>query len=237
LLNVAGFVVMTVFLYPDGCFFKGGFLNLPQKKRPYIILKWAQSAEGFLAQADRSRCQLSNVFSSRLVHKWRTEESAIMVGFRTLMQDNPQLTARFWQGFQPLRIVLDKDLRVPEDYHVFNADAPTWIINQHRDEVQNNVRWLQLPFDTGLLNALLSKLYEAGKLSLIVEGGAVLLQHFINQGLWDEARVFHTPVSLPQGISAPVLTEAQLSCSAEVHTDTLQIFYPNHGVDSGIIYQ
>lgn len=200
------------------------FFCFHQQQRPYIILKWAVSAEGNMAAADNSRTQLSNHYSNSLVHQWRTEEAAIMVGYNTALHDNPQLTARHWQGPQPLRIVLDRQLQLPHTHHLFNAAAPTWIINEQKEETQENLVFKQLPFDQHLLPALLEQLHRQQRLSLIVEGGPALLNSFIKQGLWDEARIFKTKASLPDGTAAPTLTGGRLVSDTAVCDDRLQLW-------------
>jgi diaminohydroxyphosphoribosylaminopyrimidine deaminase/5-amino-6-(5-phosphoribosylamino)uracil reductase len=201
------------------------FLQVQEKARPYIVLKWAQSADGFIAPAAGSRHQLSNPVSQALVHKWRTEESAIMVGFNTALADNPRLNARAWNGMQPLRIVLDKDLRLPASHHLLDGSQPTWVVNRimDGDGVSKNVR---LPFDESLLPALLTRLVEAGRNSLFVEGGAGLLNSFIAAGLWDEARVFTTPAALGSGIPAPLLRGSMPIFSTPVANDILHLHQP-----------
>ena len=198
------------------------FLQAQEGGRPYIILKWAQSADGFFAPAGGSRFQLSNSFSQTLVHKWRTEESAIMVGYNTAIADNPQLTARRWDGPQPLRLVLDKDLRIPATQHLLDGSTPTWIINS-REEGEGVTKRVRLPFDANLLPALLQQLMRAQKTSLFVEGGAGLLNSFIAAGLWDEARVFIAPAVLGAGIPAPLLPGGDALFSTSVGDDILNV--------------
>lgn len=199
------------------------FLSVHESGRPYIILKWAQSANGFFAPKDGSRFQLSNSFSQQLVHQWRTEESAIMVGFNTALADNPQLNARLWTGRQPLRIVLDKQLRLPDTHHLLDGSTPTWIVNELQ-ESEGVTEFVKLPFDKSLLPALLQRLKAAGKNSVFVEGGAQLLSSFIDAGLWDEARVLLTPKDLRDGIPAPLLSNGILAGNSAVGSDTIQLW-------------
>jgi diaminohydroxyphosphoribosylaminopyrimidine deaminase/5-amino-6-(5-phosphoribosylamino)uracil reductase len=192
--------------------------------RPYIILKWAASADGFIAPTDGSQVQLSNTFSHTLVHQWRTEEAAIMVGYNTALGDNPQLTARSWQGPQPLRVVLDRRLKLPSTHHLLDNTTPTWIINEREDRLDGNTEYVRSGFDGNMLHTLLARLGAHKKISLFVEGGAALLNSFIEAGLWDEARVFTTVPVLGNGIAAPILRESQLSLSTSVGTDTLNLY-------------
>lgn len=199
------------------------FLHVQEAGRPYIILKWAQSAGGYIAPADGSRYQLSNHFSQTLVHKWRTEESAILVGYNTALADNPRLTSRAWSGRQSLRLVLDRKLQLPASHHVFDGSAPTWIVNES-DERGGRTCHIRLRFDESLLPSLLQRLKDANITSLIVEGGAKLLHSFVRSALWDEARVFHTPKIVGDGIAAPLLIGAHLDLTTSVGDDELCLY-------------
>lgn len=200
------------------------FLTVQEKKRPYIVLKWAESQDCFMAPVDGSRQQLSNHFSQTLVHRWRSEESAIMVGTHTALADNPQLNVRLWDGPQPLRIALDRKLRIPAGFHLLNAGQPTWIINERKESNEGNLHFLKLPFDEQLLPTLLERLLQAGKNSLLVEGGPTLLQSFLDAGLWDEARVFQTNFNMGKGLHSPALPHASCALSTSIAQDTLQLF-------------
>lgn len=219
----------TGVLESEGLWLNRRFYCFHQQKRPYIILKWAQTDKGYFAPLNRTRHQISNESSKQLVHKWRTEEAAIMVGYHTALNDDPQLTARLWQGRQPLRIVLDRNLNLPSSLRLFDAAAETWVINEKKDEQSGNVIYKQLDF-ANLLPALMAELHAANKLSLIVEGGAHLLNTFIEAGLWDEARIFIAANDLPEGIAAPVLNNATMVQQQEIGTDTLQLHINNASV-------
>jgi diaminohydroxyphosphoribosylaminopyrimidine deaminase/5-amino-6-(5-phosphoribosylamino)uracil reductase len=200
------------------------FFTFHQQKRPYIILKWAQTEKGFFAPKDHSRLQMSDEYSTRLSHQWRREESAILVGFTTAMNDNPQLIDRYGQANQPLRIALDKDLKLPQSYHLLAQDIPTWIINQHKEETIGHLHFIQLDFKKDIIPQLLDRLFQASILSLIVEGGVQLLQSFINAGIWDEARVFETPNVLNDGLLAPSLMKACNIFEANLKQDKLKVY-------------
>lgn len=204
------------------------FLHVQQHQRPYIILKWAQSADGFIAPSDCARFQLSNHFSQTLLHKWRTEESAIMVGYKTALGDNPQLTARLWSGSQPLRIALDRYLRLPASHHLRDGSTPTWLLNLHDESEGTAIRHIQSNFDHTMLPELFHHLLEAGHNSLIVEGGARLLTTFISAGFWDEARVFETSKKLHAGVLAPPLYNRRNVWSCDVHDDHLKFYLPTN---------
>lgn len=211
----------------EGLWVNRRFFCFHTNRRPYIILKWAQTGQGYFAPLDRSRYQITGKESRQLVHKWRTEEAAIMIGHKTALSDDPQLTARYWSGKQPLRIVLDKNLVLPHHLQVFNADAQTWVINEKKSAVEGHITYVQLPFDEILLTRITEKLHEANILSLIVEGGAALLQSFIESRLWDEARVFTSDNLLPEGIAAPTLKNAHPAYHTDLANDRLHLYINN----------
>jgi len=224
ILRQGGVQVTTGVLEREGLWLNRRFFNFHTRKRPYIILKWAQTKDGFFAPLTRTRFQITGDYSQLLVHKWRTEEAAIMVGTNTALSDNPQLNARLVKGRQPLRIVLDRKLQLPDTYHVFDGSSPTWIINERQEQRKGNLSYAQLKFDETLLDQLMDRLYASGILSVIVEGGAGLLHSFISRSLWDEARVFTGNVSIGEGIASPELTHSTLAFKTFVERDTLDIF-------------
>ncbi len=224
ILEEYGAQVQIGILKAEGEWLNRRFFCYHTHKRPYIILKWAQTPEGYIAPSDGRRLQISNTHSHTLAHKWRTEEGAILVGTNTAINDNPELTARLWKGKQPLRILLDKDLKVPHTHKLFNEAAATWIINEQKDTLQGNLHFLQMQFDETLLPNLLQRLHDTHILSLIVEGGAKVLNSFIAQDLWDEARVFTGAVSLQQGIAAPLLQNAIPAFTTQLEQDRLQLW-------------
>ncbi len=192
---------------------KGAFLarvrnTFVSKKRPYIILKYAQSKDGFLSK-EGQQIWLSNAFSKRLVHKWRTEVQAIMVGTNTVLTDNPKLTARHYPGRSPLRITIDQNERIPASFNLKKDNqTPTWIYTKNTfRESQNsqNLSYKQIKDRSQILQQICSDLYQGNRDTLLVEGGAQLLNSFINAGLWDEARIIKSPQMLHSGIKAPLL--------------------------------
>jgi len=224
ILRTAGISTETGFLENEGLWLNRRFFCFHQQKRPYIILKWAQTSQGFMAPSDRSRFQLSNQHSQQLVHKWRTEEAAILVGTTTGLQDNPKLSARLWKGPQPLRIVLDRQLKIPHSHHLFDGTTRTWIVNETKHKEDGETVYVQLDFAKTILPQLMSKLHEHNILSLIVEGGAALLKSFTDQNLWDEARIFETENVLSEGIKAPSLQHAVPAFSTQILSDHLHVF-------------
>ena len=224
LLEDHGVQYISGILEQEGSWLNRRFLSFHQKQRPYVILKWAETQQGYFAPLNRSRYQMSNKHSQQLVHKWRTEESAILVGWQTAMTDDPQLTARLWKGRQPLRLVFDRDATLPRTLRLFNEEAATWVINRQHEREEGHIRYIRLDFSQDILPQLMVRLHEASVLSLMVEGGARLLHTFIEEGFWDEARVFRTPDLLEQGIHAPALTHAQPILSTPLDTDMLHVY-------------
>lgn len=182
------------------------FFTYHIKKRPYIILKWAQSADGYFAPANNKKITwLSNEYSRTLVHLWRKQEQAIIIGTNTALIDNPNLTVRHVTGKNPLRILIDKDLKVPEDFQIFNTEAPTLVFTSLPEQKRNNIEFCEIDFEKNILPQIATGLYERQIQSVIVEGGARLLNEFIKLNLWDEARVFTSNENLGNGLNAPAL--------------------------------
>ncbi len=189
-------------------------------ERPYVILKFAQSINGYIGLPDK-QIWLSNAFSKRLVHKWRSELDAILVGTQTALTDNPQLNNRLYFGKSPLRIVLDRDRKLPPHLHLFDGSQPTLIVTNTPSDIQHptsksqqpvtNLQYLSLDFGDDMLSSLLRHLHQQKITTLLVEGGARLLQSFIDAKLWDEAFVFQTNRVLTNGIPAPHLPAASAS--------------------------
>jgi diaminohydroxyphosphoribosylaminopyrimidine deaminase / 5-amino-6-(5-phosphoribosylamino)uracil reductase len=228
ILKNGGIEVTTGVCEKEGLWVNRRFLTFHSRRRPYIILKWAQTADGFIAPPDRSRIQISSPESNQLVHKWRTEESAIMVGYNTALYDNPVLTARHWEGLHPLRIVLDRQLQLPQTHNIFNNTAATWVINDQHEILSGNVHSVKLPFDDSLLPALMHRLHDTNILSVIVEGGAALLNSFITRGLWDEARMLTGTMTLKEGIAAPIMQDDISAFKSAVGNDQLQVSVNKH---------
>jgi diaminohydroxyphosphoribosylaminopyrimidine deaminase/5-amino-6-(5-phosphoribosylamino)uracil reductase len=198
------------------------FFTFHEKKRPYIILKWAQTADHFIAATNDERLLISNESSNSLVHRWRSEEAAVMIGTNTAMLDDPLLTNRLWPGSSPTRIVIDLDLKLPSSLRVFNDQAPTIVVNHLRDEVDRNITYIKFDSPKPFLTLLCTVLHEMNIQSIIVEGGAKLLQSFIDEDLWDEARVItNTQMKISMGLSAPILPNKKLQQSIKLASDTI----------------
>ena len=185
------------------------FFTFHQKKRPYVILKWAESKDGFISPLTKSEQKpvwITNEFSRQLVHKWRSEEQAILVGTNTAINDNPKLDVRDWTGNNPIRIVLDQTNRIPKDSHLFNNQVKTIIFSNSTTRINSeNTIFEIIDFKQNLAEQILNVLYKHKIQSLIIEGGSKTLQTFIDQNLWDEARVFIGNQSFETGINGPVL--------------------------------
>ena len=184
------------------------FFTFHQKKRPYITLKWAQTEDGFI-DIDRSveyygqPTWITNDLSRIAVHKMRSGESAILVGTNTAQKDNPSLTVRDWSGSHPLRLVVDRNLRLSSEIELFNQKSPTIVFTSKQAVSKPNLEYEQIPFDGNEIEHILDKLYHRNILSLIVEGGGKLLQSFIDKSLWDEAHIFIGRRLFQKGIKAP----------------------------------
>jgi diaminohydroxyphosphoribosylaminopyrimidine deaminase / 5-amino-6-(5-phosphoribosylamino)uracil reductase len=206
------------------------FFTFHQKKRPYIILKWAQTADGFI-DIDRSHehygqpTWITNDLSRIAVHKMRTDESAILVGTNTARKDNPSLTVREWSGRPPLRLVIDKDLKLSPDLALFDQSVPTIIYTSKIVPDRNNLEYKRIIFNGDELDLILKDLHERGVLSLIVEGGLMLLNSFIDMNLWDEARIFMGKCYFHSGVKAPVL-DALTVKSEDLDGSWMLVFHP-----------
>ncbi len=199
------------------------FFTFHEKFRPYVILKWAQSINGKIGGKDK-RIFVSNEYSNRLGHKWRTEEAAILVGFNTALLDNPSLTTRLWPGKNPIRIVIDKKLKLPSSLNIFNDGGKTIIYNLVKNSTEENLVYIK-PEGQNFLDEVLHSLFELNIQSIIVEGGAKTLQSFIDKGLWDEARVItNEELIIESGISAPEIKNFILEKQERYERDVINYF-------------
>ncbi|NML23165.1 bifunctional diaminohydroxyphosphoribosylaminopyrimidine deaminase/5-amino-6-(5-phosphoribosylamino)uracil reductase RibD [Pseudoflavitalea sp. G-6-1-2] len=193
--------------------------------RPYVTLKWAQTADGYIAGIPGERLLISNALTNRFVHQWRSEEASILVGTNTAMQDDPQLNTRYWQGTDPVKLVVDLDLRLPSSLKLFNGNARTIVFNALKHGEEENIFFYEVERRKKLVPQLLQALYKLRLNSVLVEGGAVLLQSFIDAGLWDEARVItNTALTAGTGLPAPQLAQATMVQTEQIQTDIIQVF-------------
>lgn len=230
------------------------FFTFHNKKRPYIILKWAETNDGFIApitKDEKKPVWITNKYSRQLVHKWRAEEQAILVGTNTVVEDNPSLTVRDWTGRHPIRVVLDKDLKLSLDYNVFDDEAETVMISSKlearslkledgslksvdgRQMTENgrlksdycNLEFINWKLKDSIAKQIVTILHKRNINSTIIEGGAKTLQTFIDENLWDEARVFIGNSEFNEGVKAPKL-KGRLVSETEIFDDKLRIFKP-----------
>jgi len=201
------------------------FFTRVQKQRPYVILKWAQTNDGYFAPADKSQFWITGEESRRLVHQWRSEEDAVLIGKRTAAIDNPQLNTRHWPGKSPKRIVIDRKLELSKNLNIYDQNIETLIFNEVKTDIDGKVKYIALEdFDRFVPQYILFQLYMQDIQSVIIEGGAHTLNSFISEGLWDEARVFTGEAVLGQGITAPYINGIS-SREHIVGTDRLKFFY------------
>jgi diaminohydroxyphosphoribosylaminopyrimidine deaminase/5-amino-6-(5-phosphoribosylamino)uracil reductase len=184
------------------------FFTFHEKKRPYVLLKWAQTLDGFI-DTDRTETNhptwITNSLSKRLVHRQRSEESAILIGTNTADFDNPELTVREWAGNQPLRLVIDRAGRLKQTLHLFDEKATTWVFTEACKPDTDQVKFILLDFSQDILPQLLSALYQREILSVVVEGGSILLNSFLHDGLWDEAFIYTGNQFFGSGVKAPCI--------------------------------
>ena len=205
------------------------FFTFHNKKRPYIILKWAESADGFIAPQTRNEQKpvwITNELSRQLVHKWRTEEQAILVGTQTVIEDNPSLTARDWAGKNPIRVVLDKNSRLPDEAAIFDHEASTILISgkvESESTKHDKTEFLDWNLKQNIAQQICTILYNNDINSIIIEGGRQTLQTFIDENLWDEARIFTGTTTFNAGTKAPRISGTLIS-DAKIIDDILRIY-------------
>ena len=212
ILNQAGCEVVVGVLEKACQDLNKAFFTVQLKHRPFITLKWAQSADGFMdvERNDGEPVKLSSPLTLLIAHKRRAEHQAIIVGTQTARLDNPSLNVRDWCGPQPLRIVIDKDLTLPRHLHLFDGSQPTLVVTEKNETIAGAMT-LQVDFNQSILPQLMEELQRRNIQSLLVEGGSKLLQSFIDEGLWDEAYVEHCPQVLGHGILSPSLINPKKS--------------------------
>ena len=255
-LRAAG-VEVTVGVLENKCIeLNKRFFVFHKERRPYVVLKWAQTGDGKISAMSESdpaniaadngpvlrseassRLLISNEISNRLVHKWRSEEMAILVGTNTALFDDPELTTRLWPGGSPIRIVVDLNLRLPKSLKLLNGQIPTIVFNLHQhtlpfekisvaDLRHVGVAYYQVSEDVSLVHQMLNGLHQMNIQSVLVEGGAQMLQAFIDDGSWDEARVIsNKELIIGNGLQAPVLKNQQLISHQNISTDTIHIYH------------
>ena len=206
-LTEAGLRVVTGVLEKECQWLNRRFFTRVQKQRPYIIIKWAQTVDGFFAPENKTQQWITGIESKKLVHQWRGEEDAILVGKNTAAIDNPMLNVRFGNGKNPKRVVIDRRLELDRSLNIFDQSVETLIFNEIKTEIDGKNKYIALEdFENYVPQYILFQLYIQDIQSVIIEGGAATLNSFIQVGLWDEARIFTGNINLKQGIKAPFIT-------------------------------
>ena len=223
-LRAAGIEVITGVLDKRGRALNKRFFTFVEKRRPYIVLKWAETADGFIARKNFDSKWISDEFSRQLVHKMRSEEDAVLVGMRTAQHDNPELSVRDWTGRDPIRIVIDRFLKLSENLKLFDRTQKTLVYNVLKHEEFKDFSLIRID-EEEFLTKLLHDLYNRGVQSLMVEGGAQTLQSFISARLWDEACIFISPQCFHDGIRAPAISGTQKSY-VKIQSDWLKTLTP-----------
>lgn len=204
------------------------FFCFHQNKRPYIILKWAQTQNGKIDDDKADRLRITHAGTNRMVHRWRSEEAAIMVGTSTAGKDDPQLTNRLWFGKSPIRMIIDKNLNLPHTLHLFDGAVKTVIFNSSREEELDNCSYRKIVAAGNWLPQIMDFCHRENIQSIMIEGGARLLQSCLDTGLWDEARVLTNPTLFVQGgINAPQLKNGRLISFEQSDKDLVHTFQNN----------
>jgi diaminohydroxyphosphoribosylaminopyrimidine deaminase/5-amino-6-(5-phosphoribosylamino)uracil reductase len=185
------------------------FFTFHEKQRPFVILKWAESNDGF---ADKTRSEndlginwITQPETQQLTHKWRSEETAILVGHKTVSNDDPSLTCRAIQGNNPIRIVIDKSLKINGEFKILDSTAQTFIFNNKSTKQSEHISYVKINFEENIIPQILKELYKNNIQSVIIEGGPTTIQHFIDTNLWDEARVLRGVPNFKDGINSPLI--------------------------------
>ena len=210
--------------------FNKRFFTFQNKKRPYIILKWAETKDRYMSPylgllpkgKEVKPIWISNKYSQQLVHKWRAEEDAILIGTNTALNDNPKLDVRNWVGKNPVRIVLDRALRIPKNYHIYNGLVRTIILTEKKEPSNDFVTFKQIDFSKNIALQICNVLNENKLISVFIEGGKQTLETFIKAGLWDEARIFTGDIAFNRGLKAPAI-EGNIISETGIKGDLLKI--------------
>lgn len=233
-LRNAGITVISDVLQDECKKLNKRFFCFHTRNRPFIILKWAQTINNRISNGDHSRLKISNEFSDRMVHKWRSEEMAIMVGTNTALFDDPQLNTRSWPGNDPVRLIPDLHLRLPHDLKIFSKGQTTIVFNLHQHTIEapsvkeltgKGVHYYQVSEDASMVHQVMNALYGLKINSVLIEGGAQLLQSFIDEDAWDEARIItNEKMTVPDGLSAPVLKNEDLFDTHSLSNDVIRSY-------------
>ncbi len=227
LLRDAGIAVETGVLSEQGKHLNRRFFTAMIKKRPYIILKWAETSDGYIARSNYDSKWISNEESRKLVHKWRGQEDAIMVGTNTAKYDNPRLNVRETYGHDPVRVIIDKTLSLPKSLNLFDQSQTTICYNEKSDLSEEYLQYMKVAFDGTELQVIMEDLAKRKVNSIIVEGGSKLINSLLDQHLYDEVRRFISTKSFGEGIKAPDLSKCDglnLIDERNIEGDSLELF-------------
>ncbi len=221
----AGVVVTKNVLHDECVQLNNRFFTFQLLKRPYVLLKFAKTLNGLISSANPSDSKrISSPSSDILIHKWRSEETAIMVGTRTALLDNPRLNLRYWIGTDPVRVLLDRNLKIPHGFHLMDDSVRTLVFNSRKDEVVEKTEFIKIDFSSRISAQVLDSLHKAGIQSVLIEGGAVLLNEFISSDLWDEARIFTGKKIFNSGVKSPEIN-GELSAQSNESGDHIEILF------------
>lgn len=224
-LMTNGIEVIQGVLEEEGRALNCRFFTFMEKKRPYIILKWAETADGYLAKENFDSKWISNEVSRKLVHKWRSEEDVVLIGTNTALYDNPRLNVRDWTGRNPVRAFIDKQLQVPLGAHLLDGSQETICYNYVEQDVRNLVEYVKVDPMDNMVDVIIEDMYVRKHLSILIEGGSKLLHSFIEKGMWDEIRIFRSQNEFGSGIESPVIRAKAFS--HEMILDDELIVYKN----------
>lgn len=226
-LRKSGMSVTVGVMAEEAAWMNRRFLTAIKKNRPFVLLKWAQTMDGFIAKENHDSKWISNSYSRKLAHKFRTEEDAILVGSNTVVYDDPQLTARDWVGRNPVRIILDPGDELDGKYNVLDGTVPTLVYTTSNEAKRPNLEHVKVPLHD-YLPEVLKDLHSRKIQSVMVEGGAKTLQTFVDLNLWDEARVFYAPVTFGKGIAAPACG-GEITGKEDIQGDILMTYRNTNG--------
>ena len=230
-LKSAGIDVVTGILEQECLDLNKRFFKFHTKHRPYIILKWAQTANGFIGSGTEERLLISNDLTNRMVHQWRSEEAAVLVGTNTALQDDPSLTNRLWTGSNPVRMVIDKELRLPSHLQLFDQQYKTIVFNLHKQEENGKILYCKIDSNENILKQIMEASYKMGIQSILMEGGSKLLQSFIDANQWDEMRIMkNEKLKIKNGVAVPVFHQQNPYKKQTIQSDTIN-FYTNKPVN------
>ncbi|MBA3683112.1 MAG: bifunctional diaminohydroxyphosphoribosylaminopyrimidine deaminase/5-amino-6-(5-phosphoribosylamino)uracil reductase RibD [Bacteroidetes bacterium] len=232
-LGEAGVEVIMNVLHKEAGELNKRFFTFYKKKRPFYILKWAQTADGFICRiplpANKADNKISGEEAQKMVHQMRADEMGIMVGKNTVLVDDPKLTTRLVEGKNPIRIFIDKALEVPTSFNIYNKEAKTLVFNGLKDENKENIEFIKIDFTKNVLEQISQKLYDLKIQSVLVEGGSALLNDFIKQELYDEIFIFENPeLYFKNGLMAPKVVFHENNFE-RVGKDKLYKVTPNYG--------